>query len=111
MGNHNTMNLHPVWLRKWDWKRLDACRIEKETVGVLSNPTFGTINLFCGLLDRLFVPSPPGNFRVYLRLVLDIFVTKDDDVVLEHYEAIADFPTIAARPLLVVIDARIAPEA
>ncbi len=111
MSNNNTMNLHPVWLRKWDRKRLDARRIEKETIGVPSNPTFGTINLTCGLLNCLFVPSPPGNFRVNVRLVLDIFVTKDDDVVLEDYEQIADFPTIAARPLLVVIDARIAPEA
>jgi len=112
MGNNNTMNLHPVWLRKWDWKRLDARTIEKETVGVLFNPTFGTINLIGGLLDRLFVPSPPGNFRVNVRLVLDIFVTKEEDVVLEHYEQVADFfsvPTMTA--MLVAIDARIAPKA
>jgi len=110
MGNDNSMNLHPVWLRKWDWKRLDARRIEKESVGVLSNPTFSAINLIRGLFDRLFVPSPPGNFWISVTLVLDIFVAKDENVVLEHYEQIADFPAIAARPLLVMIDARIAPE-
>ena len=112
MGNNNAMNLHPFWLRKWDWKRLDARTIEKETVGVLFNPTFGTINLISGLLDRLFVPSPPGNCRVSVRLVLDIFVTKDENVVLEHYEQVADLfsvPTMAA--MLVAIDARVVPKA
>jgi hypothetical protein len=112
MGNNNTVNLHPFWLGKWHWKRLDARTIEKETVGVFFNPTFGTINLISGLLDRFFVPSPPGNFRVRVRLVLDMFVAKDKHVVLEDDEQVADFfsvPTMAA--ILVAIYARVAPKA
>lgn len=112
MGNNNTMNLHPVWIRKWDRKRLDAPTIEKEAVGILFNPPFGTINLVGGILECLFVPSPPRNFWVNVILVLDIFIAKDEDVVFKHYEQVADFlsiPTVAA--MLIPIDTGVTPKA
>lgn len=114
MGHHDAMNPFPFWFRKGDWDWLSACTIEEETVWMLFDPSLSTIDLFSGFLDRLLVPSPPGHFRPCVRLVLDMFVTEDDDMVLEYYEQVTDFfpiPTMAARPSLVAVDARVAPEA
>src|SRR5713101_2106971 len=45
MSNSDTMYAHPFWLRKGDWKRLNACRIQKETVRILFDPSFSSIEL------------------------------------------------------------------
>jgi len=86
MGNNDAMDLHSFWLRQGDWERVNTCMVQKETVRTLFDPLFSTMDLVSGALYSLFVPSPPGNLRVSVRLVLDIFVTKDNDVVLEHYK-------------------------
>jgi hypothetical protein len=114
MGNNNTMYLHSFWLGKRNRKRLDARTIQKEPVGVFFDPPFSTKDLISGLLDRLFIPTPPGDFRFRMSQIADIFITKDDDVILKDYQQIADFfpvPTMTPRPSLVTINCGITPQA
>jgi len=66
------------FLRGWqvDRKRHGAFPVQKETIRELPNPPFRSEYLFCGLEDRLLVPTPPLQQQIATLPKFAVLVTK-----------------------------------
>jgi hypothetical protein len=63
-----------------------ALFVEEYPFGKPPNPTFCSPHLMGRSRDCASVPATPGNFKVILIAELTVFVTEDDDVIIEDDE-------------------------
>ncbi len=99
-----------VWKRKR--KALRASGVEEEPLRVGFDPAFSTPYLLCRFLYSMVELSPPVEFLIISMRIDTVLVGKNDDVVLEHYEEIANFFAYFCgwRIQLVTVDSSMTPE-
>jgi len=99
----------PRTRRQLKRKVLSALRVQKESIAEAANPSFRTPHLIGTGLHRSLEPARPTPLGVWRPRIETMLVGKNDDVVLENDEKIADFLSVRLRAdALVSVDGRVA---
>src|SRR6266851_7697158 len=112
MSDNNAMEDGCCRIWKRNRKALRASGVEKEPLRVGFDPSLSTPDLLCRFLYSTFEPSPPVEFLIVSSRIGTVFVGKNDDVVFEHDEEIANFLAYFCcwSIQLVTVDSSITPE-
>ena len=112
MRHDDQTETHPLHRRQVNRQRTLTLAVQKDSIRVLTNPTFCSPRLFSRFLNGLLKPSLPVALDVMRILELAMLVGENDDLLVEDHQEIANLFAVAAtlRFALVPVHARIAPE-